>query len=161
MASGTPTAHRSVLMMVLKAGATSTLDIISGIKQKVIDVKDQLPDALKIGFIGDQSVFVRAAISGVVREAIIAAADSLPVVDILRGVLPQEAELLRLVQWCDVFFQNNISLRTAWLSRRRCAPSSRFSSTVSDTSTWRPSGTSTSPCASRRCGRALVISAPP
>src|SRR6476620_3309909 len=58
--------NRSVLMMVLKAGATSTLDIIAGIKQKVIDVKDQLPDALKIGFIGDQSVFVRGAVEGVI-----------------------------------------------------------------------------------------------
>jgi multidrug efflux pump subunit AcrB len=65
--------HRSVLMMVLKAGATSTLDIIAGIKQKVIDVKDQLPDALKIGFIGDQSLFVRGAITGVAYEGIIAA----------------------------------------------------------------------------------------
>src|SRR6185369_12123205 len=65
--------NRSVLMMVLKAGATSTLDIIAGIKQKVIDVKDQLPDALKIGFIGDQSVFVRGAIEGVALEGVIAA----------------------------------------------------------------------------------------
>src|SRR5438045_5657306 len=65
--------NRSVLMMVLKAGATSTLDIISGIKQKVIDVKDQLPEALKIGFIGDQSVFVRGAIEGVAVEGVIAA----------------------------------------------------------------------------------------
>ena len=65
--------NRSVLMMVLKAGATSTLDIIAGIKQKVIDVKDQLPDALKIGFIGDQSVFVRGAIEGVAVEGVIAA----------------------------------------------------------------------------------------
>src|SRR5712675_2033291 len=65
--------NRSVLMMVLKAGATSTLDIIAGIKQKVIDVKDQLPDALKIGFIGDQSLFVRGAITGVAYEGIIAA----------------------------------------------------------------------------------------
>jgi CzcA family heavy metal efflux pump len=65
--------NRSVLMMVLKAGATSTLDIISGIKQKVIDVKDQLPDALRIGFIGDQSVFVRGAITGVAFEGVIAA----------------------------------------------------------------------------------------
>ncbi|WP_316204734.1 efflux RND transporter permease subunit [Bradyrhizobium sp. SZCCHNS3004] len=65
--------NRSVLMMVLKAGATSTLDIISGIKQKVIEVRDQLPDALKIGFIGDQSVFVRSAISGVAFEGVIAA----------------------------------------------------------------------------------------
>ncbi|WP_407159667.1 efflux RND transporter permease subunit [Bradyrhizobium sp. STM 3557] len=65
--------NRSVLMMVLKAGATSTLDIISGIKQKVIEVKDALPDALKIGFIGDQSVFVRSAIAGVAFEGVIAA----------------------------------------------------------------------------------------
>ncbi len=65
--------NRSVLMMVLKAGAISTLDIIAGIKDKVIAVKDQLPDALKLGFIGDQSVFVRGAISGVANEGVIAA----------------------------------------------------------------------------------------
>src|SRR4051812_13754710 len=65
--------NRSVLMMVLKAGATSTLDIISGIKQKVVEVKDALPDALRIGFIGDQSVFVRGAITGVAFEGVIAA----------------------------------------------------------------------------------------
>src|SRR5580693_3118919 len=65
--------NRSVLMMVLKAGSISTLDIIAGIKQKVIDVKDSLPDALKIGFIGDQSIFVRGAITGVAYEGIIAA----------------------------------------------------------------------------------------
>jgi CzcA family heavy metal efflux pump len=65
--------NRSVLMMVLKAGSTSTLDIIAGIKQKVIDVKDSLPDALKIGFIADQSLFVRGAITGVANEGVIAA----------------------------------------------------------------------------------------
>jgi multidrug efflux pump subunit AcrB len=65
--------NRSVLMMVLKAGSTSTLDIIAGIKQKVIDVKDSMPDALKIGFIGDQSLFVRGAITGVAFEGVIAA----------------------------------------------------------------------------------------
>jgi multidrug efflux pump subunit AcrB len=65
--------NRSVLMMVLKAGFTSTLDIIAGIKQKVIDVKDQMPEALRIGFIGDQSVFVRSAISGVAYEGVLAA----------------------------------------------------------------------------------------
>ena len=63
---------RSVLLQVLKNGSVSTLDIIAGIKQKVIDVKDSLPDALKIGFIGDQSLFVRGAITGVAYEGIIA-----------------------------------------------------------------------------------------
>jgi len=65
--------NRSVLMMVLKAGYISTLDIIAGIKQKVIDVRDQLPEALKIGFIGDQSVFVRSAVTGVAFEGVVAA----------------------------------------------------------------------------------------
>jgi multidrug efflux pump subunit AcrB len=65
--------NRSVLMMVLKAGSISTLDIIAGIKQKVQEYKSSLPDALKIGFIGDQSLFVRGAITGVAREGVIAA----------------------------------------------------------------------------------------
>jgi multidrug efflux pump subunit AcrB len=66
--------NRSVLMMVLKSGYTSTLDIIAGIKAKVAAYKDSLPDSLKVGFVGDQGVFVAASIEGVVREGIIAAA---------------------------------------------------------------------------------------
>jgi len=65
--------NRSVLMMVLKAGSISTLDIIAGIKQKLIDVKPTMPDTLKVGLVGDQSVFVSGAISGVVREGVLAA----------------------------------------------------------------------------------------
>jgi multidrug efflux pump subunit AcrB len=65
--------NRSVLMMVLKSGYTSTLDIIAGIKKKVIAYKDSLPEELKVGFVGDQGVFVAASIEGVVREGIIAA----------------------------------------------------------------------------------------
>ncbi|TKT73089.1 efflux RND transporter permease subunit [Afipia massiliensis] len=65
--------NRSVLMMVLKAGATSTLDIISGIKQKVADIKDSMPDSLRVSFIGDQSIFVRGAIAGVAFEGVLAA----------------------------------------------------------------------------------------
>ncbi|HEY0219577.1 MAG TPA: efflux RND transporter permease subunit [Afipia sp.] len=64
---------RSVLMMVLKAGSVSTLDIISGIKQKLIDVKSIMPDNLKVGLIGDQSIFVSGAISGVIKEGVLAA----------------------------------------------------------------------------------------
>jgi multidrug efflux pump subunit AcrB len=64
---------RSVLMQVLKAGSVSTLDIISGIKQKVNDYRPALPDGIKIAYIGDQSGFVRGAISGVAVEGAIAA----------------------------------------------------------------------------------------
>ena len=66
--------RRSVLMNVLKTGNASTIDIIDGIKQKLPQVRTSLPPELKIAATSDQSVFVRAAISGVIREAVIAAA---------------------------------------------------------------------------------------
>jgi multidrug efflux pump subunit AcrB len=64
---------RSVLLTVLKNGSASTLSIIAGIRQKVADAKASLPDNLRIDAIGDQSIFVRSAISGVAREGLIAA----------------------------------------------------------------------------------------
>ncbi|TCV96172.1 multidrug efflux pump subunit AcrB [Luteibacter rhizovicinus] len=66
--------NRSVLMTVLKNGSASTLAIISGIKERVAALKSSLPDSLTIAPIGDQSLFVSAAITGVAREGIIAAA---------------------------------------------------------------------------------------
>jgi multidrug efflux pump subunit AcrB len=65
---------RAVLMNVLKTGTASTLDIIRGIDKKLPLLRAQLPSALKIQPLSDQSLFVRAAISGVIREAAIAAA---------------------------------------------------------------------------------------
>jgi len=64
---------RSVLLSVFKSGSTSTLDIVSGIKKMLQVIKPSLPDALEIKPIGDQSIFVRASIQGVVREGVIAA----------------------------------------------------------------------------------------
>ena len=64
---------RSVLMSILKNGATSTLDIVSGVKQKLAEIKSSLPDNLKVTPINDQSLFVRAAIKGVAFEGVIAA----------------------------------------------------------------------------------------
>src|SRR6204780_178065 len=66
--------NRSVLLSVFKNGATSTLDIVSGIKKMLQVIKPSLPDALDIKPIGDQSIFVRASIQGVIREGVIAAA---------------------------------------------------------------------------------------
>jgi multidrug efflux pump subunit AcrB len=66
--------NRSVLLSVFKNGATSTLDIVSGIKRMLEVIKPSLPDALDIKPIGDQSIFVRSAIQGVIREGVIAAA---------------------------------------------------------------------------------------
>jgi multidrug efflux pump subunit AcrB len=66
--------RRAVLMSVLKTGKASTIDIIDGINQKLPQIRASLPSALKIEPISDQSVFVRSAISGVAREAVIAGA---------------------------------------------------------------------------------------
>jgi multidrug efflux pump subunit AcrB len=65
--------RRAALMTILKNGTSSTLDIINAIKAKLPQIRGLVPPSLRIQPIGDQSVFVRAAISGVVREATIAA----------------------------------------------------------------------------------------
>jgi len=64
---------RAALMTILKIGKTSTLDVINAIKAKLPHVRSVVPAGLKIQPIGDQSVFVKASISGVIREAAIAA----------------------------------------------------------------------------------------
>ena len=66
--------NRSVLMFVLKNGAVSTLAIIDGVKKKVEEMKKTLPSNLVLTAIGDQSIFINAAIGGVIREGVIAAA---------------------------------------------------------------------------------------
>ena len=64
---------KSVLMSILKNGAASTLDIVSGAKAKLAEMKSSLPDNLDAVPINDQSVFVRAAVKGVAFEGAIAA----------------------------------------------------------------------------------------
>ena len=64
---------RGVLVTVLKAGSASTLDVVKGIRDLLPRVATTLPAALKIQPLADQSIFVRAAISGVIHEAVIAA----------------------------------------------------------------------------------------
>src|SRR5208282_1708761 len=65
--------QRSVLLTVLKSGQTSTLDIISGIKSLLPQIEAGLPPQLHINPLADQSLFVRASIDGVIKEATIAA----------------------------------------------------------------------------------------
>jgi CzcA family heavy metal efflux pump len=64
---------RAVLMTILKAGSSSTLDIIDGVKSLLPRVQESLPSSLNLRAVGDQSVFVKAAVFGVVREAVLAA----------------------------------------------------------------------------------------
>ena len=65
--------ERSSLISVLKLGDASTLDVISGVKKMLPAVEASLPEHVDIHALSDQSIFVRASISGVVREGVIAA----------------------------------------------------------------------------------------
>jgi multidrug efflux pump subunit AcrB len=65
--------HRGVLATVIKDGDASTLSVVQGIRNLLPRVQQTLPPQLKVHLLADQSVFVRAAVSGVVREAGIAA----------------------------------------------------------------------------------------
>ena len=66
--------RRAVLMSILKNGSASTLDIIDGVKAQLPRIEATLPPGLKLVTMGDQSTFVKGAVSGVAREGIIAAA---------------------------------------------------------------------------------------
>jgi len=65
--------NRGVLLSVLKSGNASTLSVVDGIRSMLPRLLTTLPPELKIRQIGDQSIFVRASIDGVIREAVIAA----------------------------------------------------------------------------------------
>src|SRR5213082_605556 len=64
---------RGTLVTILKSGSASTLDVVAGIRTLLPRVIPTLPPELKVQPVADQSIFVRAAVSGVIREAVIAA----------------------------------------------------------------------------------------
>jgi CzcA family heavy metal efflux pump len=65
--------HRGVLLSILKAGTASTISVVQGIRDMLPRVSQTLPPELKIQPLADQSIFVKGAVSGVIREALIAA----------------------------------------------------------------------------------------
>jgi len=65
--------QRGVLMSVYKSGNASTLSIVDRVKQTLKDYQPSRPEGLNLTTFFDQSLFVRAAIQGVLREALIAA----------------------------------------------------------------------------------------
>jgi CzcA family heavy metal efflux pump len=65
--------QRASLLTILKTGNASTLDIIKNVRAQLPSIAAQLPPVFRMNSVADQSVFVRGAISGVVREALIAA----------------------------------------------------------------------------------------
>jgi multidrug efflux pump subunit AcrB len=65
--------QRAALMTIQKTGNASTLDIISRVKEALPRIAPGLPPELEMKPLADQSLFVRASISGVLREAVIAA----------------------------------------------------------------------------------------
>jgi CzcA family heavy metal efflux pump len=65
--------QRGVLMSTYKTGGASTLDIVDRVKQVLANYASSLPESLRVSTFFDQSLFVRASIQGVLREALIAA----------------------------------------------------------------------------------------
>jgi multidrug efflux pump subunit AcrB len=65
--------RRGVLVSILKAGTASTIDVVNGIRGMLSRVEQTLPPQLHIQPLADQSIFVKAAVAGVIREAVIAA----------------------------------------------------------------------------------------
>src|SRR5215510_1332003 len=65
--------QRAAMLSVMKSGSASTLDIIDRVKESLPRILAGLPPALDVKRMADQSVFVRASIDGVIREAVIAA----------------------------------------------------------------------------------------
>jgi CzcA family heavy metal efflux pump len=66
--------QRAVLLQILKNGNSSTLEIIKAVKAKLPELQAAAPPGLKIDLLADQSIFVAAALDGVVHEGLIAAA---------------------------------------------------------------------------------------
>ncbi len=66
--------QRGVMFSILKAGTASTIDVVNGIRAIIPRALQTLPPALKVTPFDDQSIFVSAAVSGVIREAVIATA---------------------------------------------------------------------------------------
>jgi multidrug efflux pump subunit AcrB len=64
---------KSALMIVLKSGDASTLDVVGRIQARLPQVQTNLPKDLKVEQLFDQSIFVRDTVNGVVKEAVIAA----------------------------------------------------------------------------------------
>jgi CzcA family heavy metal efflux pump len=65
--------QRSVLMSILKNGNASTLDVAAAVRGKLPGTLAKLPKELKATLLFDQSLFVRAAVNGVMKEALVAA----------------------------------------------------------------------------------------
>jgi len=66
--------HRGVLVSILKAGNASTLNVVKGVRAMLPSVASLVPPQLRMLPLSDQSVFVRSAVTGVIRETVIAAA---------------------------------------------------------------------------------------
>ncbi|HLK59541.1 MAG TPA: efflux RND transporter permease subunit [Chthonomonadaceae bacterium] len=69
----TQNGRRSALLTILKSGDASTLNVVGRVKEALPKIKKTLPPELELEPLFDQSLFVRASVNGVIREALIAA----------------------------------------------------------------------------------------
>src|SRR6202453_3374183 len=100
---------RAVLMTILKAGSASTLDIIDGVKALLPRVEASLPAGLELHTVGDQSVFVKAAVFDVIREALLAAALVGVMILMFRGSWRSTVIILTEIQLAILFWLTALS----------------------------------------------------
>jgi multidrug efflux pump subunit AcrB len=65
--------NRGVLVSILKTGSASTVSVVRGVRAMLPRIATMMPPQLRMTPMTDQSIFVRSAINGVIREAILAA----------------------------------------------------------------------------------------
>ena len=65
--------HRSVLLSIIKNGNASTLSVVNAVKDALVTARKAAPSGMQIKELFDQSVFVKASITGLLREGAIAA----------------------------------------------------------------------------------------
>ena len=95
---------RGVLLTVTRNGKASTLAIVNAVKDALPEVLATVPPDLKLSVFGDQSLFVRASINGVVRETLIAALLTGTDDPAVPGKLAQHADRLHLDSALDSDF---------------------------------------------------------
>ena len=105
--------ERGALLTALKNGGASTIDIVKRIKEALPRIASTLPPGLKIDTLFDQSIFVRAAIKGVLKEAARRRRPDRPDDSAVPGELAQHADRLHFDPALDLHLAGDSLRRSA------------------------------------------------
>ncbi len=98
--------RRAVMMTILKGEGASTLDVVKGVREILPSIQSQMPPELKMELLFDQSVFVSAAVDGVIKEGLIAAGLTVPHDPDLFGLVAEHGDRRRFHPALDSHFDH-------------------------------------------------------